>query len=368
MDLILHITGSMDRAGAETMLMNLYREMDRSKIQFDFIFFTEKKGDYEEEIKALGGKVYRILEDMPLKRMWALKHFLHKHPEYKIVHTHTLLNSGFNLMAAYLAKVPNRIAHAHSAGYIADSKIFGMVYRKLALKLIARFGTKYIACSGKAGQFLYPNQKKVLLLRNSVDVEYFAAANAKYKDYLKVEFNIDDKYLKIIQVGRLQKVKNHTFSLKLAETLKSRDISFKMFFVGEGKLFNKLKKEIITRNLQKEVFLLGLRGDIPELMASADVMLMPSLHEGFPVVLVESQAVGLPALISKNITSEVDLGLGLVQFEDLEESVDLWIASLIVAKMRDKPRIEDRMSVLRKRGFDVKANANKLTSLYNSMS
>src|SRR5690606_16765613 len=115
--------------------------------------------------------------------------------------------------------------------------------------------------------------------------------------------------LKIIQVGRLQVVKNHGYSLLIAKKLKDKNIPFKMFFVGQGELYKDLKEQVIKDKLINEVVILGLRSDIPQLMAGADVMLMPSLSEGFPVVLVEAQSVGIPSLVSDTVSPEVDLNV-----------------------------------------------------------
>jgi len=314
MVIVLHITGIMDRAGAETMIMNLYREIDRTKIQFDFVFFGDKKGDYEEEIYALGGKIYRISTHNPIKRSIALKKLLNKNPQYRIVHSHTLLNNGLNLLIAKWAKVPHRIAHAHSTNDISDATIARSIYKSLALKLIKLYATQFISCSKEAAEFLFPNQTRVFSLPNSINLSKFAEIGENYKYYLNREFNLDDSCLKIIQVGRLQIVKNHKATINLAKMLKEKGIKFKMFFVGQGELQEEIKENIQFANLQNEIIMLGLRTDIPHIMAGADIMLLPSFYEGFPVVLVESQAVGLPAIVSDTISSEVDLGVDLVEF------------------------------------------------------
>lgn len=367
MQRILHITGTMDRAGAETMIMNLYRKIDRTKIQFDFVFFSDKKADYESEILKMGGKIYRILESNPISRIFALKKLLSLHSEYKIVHSHTLLSSGFHLLAARLANVKHRIAHAHSSNDIRINSKFELLYKTVVLKLIKNFTTTSIACGKHASAFLFPNKSNVILLPNSIDTEKFASIAKLNKDYWKSKFDLDEGVLKIIQVGRIQEVKNHKFSLKIAKKLREKNINFKMLFVGQGELSHEIGKQIKDSNLSNEVVLLGLRTDIPELMAGADVMLMPSLHEGFPVVLVESQAVGLTAVISNTISSEVDLGLNLIEFEDLEESIESWIDKLRKAKMQSILEQENRIMQLEEKGFDVKSNAKRLVALYNSL-
>lgn len=367
MDLILHITGTMDRAGAETMLMNLYREMDRSQIQFDFVSFGPKKGDYEDEITELGGKVYHIVETNPLKRMIALKNLLQEHPEYKIMHCHMLFSNAFHVVAGKMAKVPYRISHSHNTSAKVSNKIVATMYHYLSRRLISRYSTHFIGCGKEASEFLFPNQKEVLILPNSINTEEFATIGESHKDYINSTFYLDDKVLKIIQVGRLQKVKNHKFSIAIAKKLQDRGVAFRMFFIGQGELYEEIEKQIKEQDLPDGVLLLGLRTDIPELMAGADVMLMPSLHEGFPVVLVESQAVGLPAVISNRIAAEVDLGVDLVKFKALEDTEDAWIEEIKHLQLNQKLNKDQRLNILEQKGFNVKANAKRLTALYNAM-
>jgi glycosyltransferase EpsF len=364
---VLHITGTMDRAGAETMIMNLYREIDRSQIQFDFVFFSNKKGDYEDEIYELGGRTHRILDSNPITRMFALKKLLQRHPEYSILHVHTLFSNAFHVLAAKLAKVPFRISHSHNTSAQSPNKFQAYVYHRISRSLMALYSTHFIACGQEASSFLFPKQKNVLILPNSIDTEAFASIGENNKEYINTEFNINNTVLKIIQVGRLQKVKNHKYSVKIARNLKDKGIKFKMFFIGQGELYNEIKEQINEQDLNEEVLLLGMRTDIPELMAGADVMLMPSLHEGFPVVLVESQAVGLRAIISNAIAKEVDLGLGLVNFENLERKVDVWGDQLVNSKSKNRGSREKRLNKLKEKGFDIKSSTQVLSNIYHDM-
>ena len=367
MERVLHIIGKMDRAGAETMVMNLYRTIDRKCFQFDFVVFTKDKGDFDVEILSLGGKIYTLVESNPILRMLALKNLLIKHPEYKIVHTHTLFSNAFHLWAAKIANVPYRIAHSHNTSASSKGKLIDFIYRNVSRKIINKYATHFIGCGNAAAKFLFPTQKEVMFLPNSIETKKFAKIGKTHKDYLNNEFNVDESYLKIIQVGRLQHVKNPFFSIKIAEKLKEKNVKFKMFFVGQGDLYNTLNDVINIKNLSSEVFLLGVRSDIPELMAGADVLLMPSLHEGFPVVLVESQSVGIPALIADTISPEVDLDVNLIEFESLDYNVIDWANKLIALKTKEKINQELRLQKLEVQGFDIHSSAKLLINLYNSM-
>lgn len=366
---ILHIVGSMDRAGAETMLMNLYRTLDRSKFQFDFVYFTDKKCDYDDEILNLGGSIHRIPNNLyknPVARMRALKKLLQGNPQWETIHCHTLFSNAFHLYAGYKAGVKNRIAHAHSTSDTSKGKFVATAYQFCSKKVIAKYATMYVACGEAASKFLFPDQKRVLLLPNSIDTKYFSDTYEKNRDYLRNEFKLSQATLIILQLGRLQKVKNHLFSIQIAKELKKQGKKFRLFFAGQGELLNDLIAEVNKNDLREEIIFLGVRSDVPQILAGSDVMLMPSLYEGFPVVLVESQASGVPALISDSISLEVDLGVGLVCFENLQNSPVQWVERLLKLTDVKKANTHNRLKTLNKKGFDIFVNVERLQRLYSN--
>lgn len=361
---VLHIVGKMDRAGAETMLMNLYRQIDRAKIQFDFITFLEGKGDYDDEIINLGGRVIPIIAKDPISRMLKLTKFLKNNPEYQIVHAHMLLSNAFHLLAAKKAGVKHRISHSHSTSN-GKTGLINKTYEKWSLLINRNLSTYKIACGNLAANYLFGSAKDVLVLPNAVDVDKMIKTSEVSRNYIEDNFSHTTESLgiKIIQVGRLSKVKNHDFTLKIAKELKKRQVIFTILIIGQGPLEDQLKSEVIKENLENQVLFLGVRSDISELMASADYMIMPSLHEGFPVVLVEAQTVGLPSIISDKISPEVDLGLDLIEFLPLT-NINVWADRLVQPKTLkiDSKRIK---STLKAHGFDVKSNASTLSNLYS---
>lgn len=363
---ILHISGRMDRAGAETMVMNLYRSIDRNHYQFDFVVFSNQQGDYDKEIVQLGGKIHVIATSNQVKRFFALKKLLQEHPEYRIIHSHTLLSSAFHLLAAKLANVKMRIAHAHSTNDSDNKNFIGILYKVLARRIIHVVATHFIACGEAAAKFLFPYQKDILLLPNAIDTSYFADIGNKKNNYLNQLYNLNNDCLKIIQIGRLQPVKNHVFSIQIAKELKKNNILFRMFFVGQGELQKEIEMLIHQNNLLNEIVLMGLHSDIAQIMAGADVLVMPSLHEGFPVVLVESQSVGLPALISGAVSPEVDLKVDLVSFESLKSEISQWIEKIILLKKEQKIDTKLRLAKIAKQGFDIHSSVKLLIKLYNS--
>ncbi|MGP4714435.1 MULTISPECIES: glycosyltransferase [unclassified Psychrobacter] len=362
MQRVLHIVSKMDRAGAETMLMNLYRHIDRSQFQFDFTNFTPDAGDYDDEILAMGGRIIPIIASNPASRMRVLMRFLRQHPEYRIVHSHMLLSNAFHLLAAKGAGVPHLISHSHNTSS-SKSTMTGKIYERWSLMTNRKVATYKIACGELAAKYLFGTKKEVWLLPNAVDINKMMAIADGMRNYISETFY--DKGLKLIQVGRLSDVKNHEFSLKIAELLKDRNIDFTLYIVGQGDLEDELRHQVQRSALTEHVQFLGVRTDITELMASADYMLMPSLHEGFPVVLVESQTVGLKALVSTQVSSEVDLGLGLVEFLPIDDP-RTWVEALLDNKELECSK-DKKIQILKSNGFDVSENAKKLAQVYESL-
>lgn len=362
---ILHVVGKMDRAGAETMLMNLYRHIDRSKIQFDFVVYSKEPGDYDNEIIELGGRIIPIIATSNLKRMQILKNFLTKHSEYNIVHSHMLLNSMFSLWAAKTVGIKHRVAHAHST---SNGKVgwVNKIYEKSAIFTINKLATKKIACGHAAANYLFPESSDVLILPNSVELEKLANLREKRKE--KKEISDSGDVLKILQVGRITPVKNPFFTLKIAKEIKNLGLPGHIYFLGQGSLEKELQLEIDKAHLDDQVSLRGLSNEVPELMAEADILIMPSLHEGFPVVLVESQAVGLPAVVSTGVSKEVDLGVGLVSFLSTSSSISEWINAIFGERNKNAFDYYTRVKTLKQKGFDVIENARKLQDFYGQMS
>lgn len=357
---VLHIVGSMNRAGAETMIMNLYREMDRSRYQFDFVYFGEKPCDYDDEIEQLGGRVFRLPAQNLFGRFLKLFRLLSK-GEWRIVHSHTLFSSGLHLLAAKLARVPQRIAHAHNTNDTIPESMAGWIYKRTMANLLAWCPTDLIACGKAASKHLFPGRSDITILPNAIDIDAFVEARASGT---RGPVAADRAALTILQVGRLIEVKNHSFSIRIAQDLKRQGVDFRMFFVGHGPQRDTIDALIRDNGLQDQVVQLGMSKNVAELMAAADVMLMPSLYEGFPVVLVESQAAGLPSVISSTISDEVDLGLGLVRFMDLSAPTEAWASQILVAAKREIIESGRRREALAARGFSARRSAIALSEVY----
>lgn len=356
---VLHVIGGMNRAGAETMLMNVYREIDRSLVQFDFVYFTAESCDFDAEIEALGGRVVR-LPGNPISRFGKLFRAL-RAGDWRIVHSHTLFSSGLHLLAARLAGVPRRIVHSHSTEDNNSSTVFGRAYQSVMRRLLSMVATDFFACGVDAANNLFPGRTDTRIIPNAIDFEQFSSP---VRDDSRNGLGVLDSCLVIVQIGRLERVKNQLFSLQIAEAIRTKGIDFRLLLIGRGPDFHTISAAVEECSLANEVQMLGIREDIAVLMAAADVMLMPSLHEGLAVVVVEAQASGLPSVLSSAVTSEVDFGLGLVNFVDLSSPPSVWADKLIAAAAVPRTNLRMRRKQFAARGYMACSSAELLTQIY----
>ncbi len=368
---IVHIVGSMNRAGAETMIMNLYRNIDSNNYQFDFVYFTSNICDFDEEILKRGGIIYRVTSGKSSSFKTILRYYkyfllLRSLKSDHSVHSHMNINNSVYLFIAYLAGVKNRISHSHGSEGKYHQGFIRKLYKSFSFTFIKIFATNYLACGELAGNYLYPkvDKSKVVLLPNAIDIEGFAKHRLINRNYIRNFLDINENVIIITQIGRLSKVKNHTFSLDVLKWLKNSEVKFHFAIIGGGELKEELEKLVLAKGLEKEVSFLGVRSDVPELLSGSDCLLMPSLHEGFPVVLVESQAIGLPSLISSSISNEVDLELGLVEFASLNDPLSIWEEKLKTLIKMGEVDQNLRLKILTEKGFNILESVKKLEQVY----
>lgn len=368
---VLQIIGGLNRAGAETMLMNLYRVMDKSNMQFDFLIYTDKKQDYEDEIQNLGGRIIRISVHgitSHLQYIYKIRKVIQEYGPYVAIHIHTLHNGAFALLAAKPFNNIVKVMHSHCTQN-GNNGIFFNIYERVTLNIIRKYSDKCIACGSAAGKYLFGErfEKEGIILKNGI------LASEYVKDYsnefvrLRKEFSISKEDLIIGCIGRLENVKNHIFVLDIASVLRDQGIPFKILIVGEGSLMRSLEQRIKEYGLEKKVVLTGMRTDIPVLLQLMNIFLMPSLYEGLPVTLVEAQAAGRVCLASDAITDEVDLEINLMHFMSLEDSAEAWakkICELAEVRRNDKENIAKEICA---RGYDSKQNTDLLYKIYTQL-
>ena len=359
---VAQIMGKWLGGGVESVVMNYYRNIDRNKVQFDFICDEDSKYIPKEEIENLGGKVILIPPyQKPFKYHKELKRVL-KDGNYKIVHSHISTMSFFSLWAAKSAKVPIRIAHSHSTTNKKEKK-------KNLLKQVLRpfskvFATDYMCCSELAGRWLFGNKEydngNVYLLNNAIDLDKFKYDEEKRKEKRK-ELNIEDSTLVIGHVGRFVEQKNHRFLIGIFNEVHKQKENSILLLAGQGPLMGEMKEKVKILGIEDSVKFLGQRNDINELYQAFDVFCLPSLYEGLPVVGVEAQATGLLCIFSDDMTKETKV-LDTTEFLSLNQSVEEW-AYTILKKYKTFKR-KSCTNEISKKDFNIKKEANKLIQKY----
>jgi glycosyltransferase involved in cell wall biosynthesis len=351
----------MNRGGLETMLMNYYRQLDRQKIQFDFMVHREHKGHYDDEILQLGGRIYRMPQIRPGNYRTYFKlldEFFGIHLEYQVVHSHINENSSFVLRAAKRAGIPCRIAHSHLSDLGIDMKLPFRLYARYAM---GNNPSKYFACSKKAGQWLFGKKilesNEVKVLNNAVNVKEFCY-NERIRKEVRKELDAGDK-LVIGHIGRFGKQKNHDFLINIFKAVQNKRPDSILLMAGDGPLRAVIERKAAKLGLSSHVRFLGIRSDIARLMQGMDLFLFPSLFEGLPVVLVEAQAAGLPCVVSDTITRETDV-TGRIEFVSLSEPTKKWADRILSSSYDHK----DTSHLMKKSGYDTVTMAGWLTDYY----
>ena len=353
MERILQVVTYMGRGGIETMLMNHYRRIDRERIQFDFLVHRDFRADFDDEIEALGGRIYRVPAMNPASGSYrkALTDFFRTHP-YRVVHCHLNYMSGVVLAAAKKAGVPVRIAHAHTAGMVPGWK---QAVRRICKYLIPMTATHCFACGTEAGRAIFGKQR-FFIHANAIDAAAFVPDDALRAE-VRSELGLGDAFT-VIHVGRMSYAKNHEFLLEAFRALLNREPGAKLVLVGDGELRPEIEAKAATLPAGS-VLLLGTRTDIPRLLQAGDVFAFPSRFEGMPVTMIEAQAAGLPCIKANTVTDECVV-------TDLVTSLPIddpkrW-ADTLYAK-RDIVRT-GRLAELQRSGFDITAASEKLTQFY----
>ena len=358
---VLNLFTIMDRGGAETMVMNYYRHIDRTKVQFDFLVHREQRGAYDDEIEALGGRIYRLCPIYPqnfARYKRDLRGFFQAHPEYKIIHSHMSELGYFAFREAEQQGVPVRICHAHNAPHGFDAKMIVRTYLK---KRMMPHLTHLFMCGEESGKWLYgeKNKSRFIMLNNAIDAASYTYDLSK-REELRRQLGLADE-LVIGHVGRFNPQKNHPFLIDIFAALLKKEPNAVLLLAGGGEDMPKIQAKAQALGVAEHVRFLGVRSDVADLMQAMDVFVLPSLYEGLPVTMVEAQAAGLPCIISDKVPPECILTEGLVDIMTLSASPEAW-AEKILAK-RAIPRT-DRRSEIAAHGFDITTEAVKLQEFY----
>lgn len=345
---ILHCVVCLNRGGTETLLLNIFKNIDRTKVQFDFL--TSLPGELEQEVESLGGRVYHIpfIDTVgPFVYGRNLRIFFASHPEYTIVHSHMDKFSGCVLSAARHQGIPVRIAHSHSTR--SERGVLVQLIKWYYGKKIEPNATHCFACSKLAARWMFPTREAdVYIIKNGVKIDDFSAG-AKHSTRFAVA-----------HVGRFSPAKNHDFLLHVFAELVKIHPDSKLVLAGDGPLRENIQAKVEHAGLSDKVVFLGTCNTIPSVLRAADVFCMPSLFEGFPISLIEAQAAGLPCVASSRITEEAGV-TELVHFLPLEAGAGEWARKLLAVRGHECKNSQQK---LKQAGYDIAQTSLWLQKFY----
>lgn len=360
---ILQIFTVLNKGGAETNLMNYYRNMERNEFQMDFLVHREN-GFFEQEILNSGSKIYRLPPILPWKLKEykrAVKDFFEQHSDYDIIHGQCSELGVFIYEEAKRRNIPVIIAHAHNNRMDRDKKL---VFRLLWKKRMRKSINTYFTCGKEAAENLFGKElaKKAFQMNNAIEVENFKF-NVEVRNLKRAELNANET-INLVNIGRFNTQKNQLFLLDIFAKILKINYNYQLFLVGQGELENRLKEKVKKLNLEKNVRFLGLRNDVPELLQAMDYFLFPSLHEGFSVAFVEAQATGIQCVISDGVPAESILVKENVKVISLKENAEQWANKILEIKNFER---KDVSEIIKEKGYDIKENAKKLEEKYREL-
>ena len=341
---VLYFIDRMLRGGIQTFVIENMKHMDKNKIQIDYLLLDDGvKYELEDTLKEMGSNVYK------LKGVWLRKptdyfnyfkkidEFFSQHNDYKVVHLHSSSKNFYILKSAKKYGIPVRIAHSHNIGFQSKNKIQIMI-GNVCKPLLKKYATDYFACAYLAGEWLFGKKTvkdgKVRVIHNAVEYEKFKF-NEKKRIEIRNRLNINEK-LVIGNVGRFSEQKNHEFLIDIFNEIHKKNKMSTLMLIGKGEKEEIIRKKVKELGLENDVIFMGFCDNVNELMWAMDIFLMPSLHEGLPVVGIEAQAAGLPCFMSKYvITDEVKI-TELVKFIELKQSPREWAEEILKSDLSRK--------------------------------
>lgn len=303
---ILHIVHTLNRGGMESRIMDLYRNLDHDRFQFDFYVESGNSGMFDEEVRNLGGRVFFSQKQSHhnLPNFKDFYRFLIKHPEYRIVYAYNQW-AGLYLKQAKKCRILYRVANARTS---IQTKSIKNNIKNLVKMNVNKYATHRFAVSRRASEWLFGKVKtrsgEVNIWPNAIDTKKFAFSE-EIRQEVRCELGLDNEFT-VMHVGNIRFEKNHLFLLKVFAELKNLRSDAKLVLVGGGDT-GYLKLPIKKLGIEDAVIYLGVRTDIDRLLQAGDVFVFPSLYEGFPGAVLEAEASGLNCLISDSITEEVML-------------------------------------------------------------
>ena len=384
--IVLHVVGRLNIGGAESRIMDLYRNIDRTKVQFHFMQHTAERCAFEDEVEQLGGRVYHVPR-FNVKNYFAYKKawtdFFKAHPEVKVVHGHMTSTAAIYLPIAKKAGVEITIAHARSAG--VDPGVKGYITRFLRKDLYKKCDYRF-TCSKMAGDAVFGDQnlipKKATFIPNAIEVDKFKF-DEEIRKQIRYDLGIQDKFV-IGHVGRFSHMKNHRYMLQILEQCIKIEKEKKLpetvlMFLGDGELKEEMMEQAIAMGLSSRVLFMGNKKDVYRYYQVMDYFLLPSLYEGLPGTAIEAQASGLPGMMSDTVTEEAVV-TELLQMRSIKEAPAIWAGEIMKTSRKlaykfDETKIDSISNAdikdrsiyaqeVKKASFDVKEQAKRMQEFY----
>lgn len=362
---ILHMIGSLGIGGSQAFVMNIYRKIDKTKIQFDFIVDSTGEDTYSNEIKQLGGRIFYFPKFngknyFKIRKYW--KSFFKEHKEYHILHSHVRSYASIYLPIAKSFGIKT-IIHSHST---SNGKGF-LALGKRVLQFPLRFQADYfMACSKEAGEWLFGkrvcHKNNFFVINNAINVREFCFCEQNRKS-VRLELGLKDEFV-LGYLARVTAPKNPLFVVDVMAELIKIIPDAKLLFVGDGELLSTVRKKITELNIQDNVIITGARTDVSSLLAAMDFYILPSFWEGLGISLIEAQASGLPCICSDGIQDEAVV-TNLVSRYPLNLGAKTWAEKIYYTK-----KIGTRLNEsdkIKTAGFDVVKNADMLQSFYKKI-
>lgn len=371
---VLHVLGGTNLGGAESRIMDLYRQMDKSRIQFDFLVHTDQEGYFDKEIEELGGRIFRV----PRFRLYnyfsykrAVRRFFEKNHGFQAVQGHITSTASIYLPVAKKSGIPVTIAHARSAGVDKGPK--GILTRILRKNLWKKADYLF-TCSRIAGISVFGRKAvkegKTIFIPNAIDCEAFAY-DAEKRAEIRKELGLTEKYV-IGHVGRFHYAKNHEYLIRIFAALCSRKMKNKqvsekqrdyaLILLGEGGKMQAVKDLAKELGIEDKVYFLGNHSNVNDYYQAMDYFVYPSRFEGLPGTVVEAQCSGLKCAMSDSICEEAAV-TDLVHAMSIEEDPEKW-ADYIAATINYERR--SHAKEMQKAGFDVHRQAEVMKEFYTA--
>ena len=352
---VLHVVPNMNVGGLETFIMNIYRNIDRDKIQFDFLEHYIEPSVYDKEIEKLGGKIYHFSlrnDNNIFKYIIELNKFFKEHKEYKIVHCHMSSINAILFVVAKFHGIKIRIAHSHNT--TTEKTVKGFI-KKICASFVKYTSTVNFACSSEAGDYLF-GSKGYTVIPNAINLNEFKF-DIKAREKIKTELGIENKTV-IGHVGRFSLQKNHEFLIDLFYNYQLENHDSVLVLVGTGELLERIKDKVRKLGIEDKVLFLGVRKDVNKLYSAFDLFVFPSLFEGLGIVLIEAQVNGLTCLVSDNIPKITKIS-NKIKYLSLEDKSS-WINEI---KKSRKGSHQVKYNKLID-NYDIKILVKKLEKIY----